>query len=214
MIDIYDTFLPDGKFYKTIYINMYGARKSQKAPNGFALAAPIVQPQVMPKKEQTVKTKYCSCCGSAIENKTKRCTGCGKQYFRGFRFTKFSTTVVVLALIVAIISAFCVSQYIKIQKLEEKLGDKQIEIGDLKDEIDDFEDEVYDLEDEVYDLEYEIRSNNSELNFFRNHAEIVPNDGTRMYHKWGCSELDSSARFWIYNTEAVPSNCKECPYCH
>ena len=38
MIDIYDTFLPSGQPYKTIYVNMYGAKKSTKAPNGFAFA--------------------------------------------------------------------------------------------------------------------------------------------------------------------------------
>ena len=35
MIDIYDTFLPTGDFYKTIYINMYGAEDSQNSPEGF-----------------------------------------------------------------------------------------------------------------------------------------------------------------------------------
>jgi uncharacterized membrane protein len=35
IIDIYDIFLPSGKFYKTIYINMYGAKESTKTPEGF-----------------------------------------------------------------------------------------------------------------------------------------------------------------------------------
>ncbi len=35
MIDIYDTFLPSGQPYKTIYINMYGAKASVSAPKGF-----------------------------------------------------------------------------------------------------------------------------------------------------------------------------------
>lgn len=37
MIDIYDTFLPSGQPYKTIYINMYGAKTSTAAPKGFVL---------------------------------------------------------------------------------------------------------------------------------------------------------------------------------
>lgn len=40
MIDIYDTFLPNGEFYKTIYINMYGVSASQKAPSGFTFTKP------------------------------------------------------------------------------------------------------------------------------------------------------------------------------
>jgi hypothetical protein len=35
MIDIYDTFLPSGELYKTIYINMYGEKESKVVPKGF-----------------------------------------------------------------------------------------------------------------------------------------------------------------------------------
>ena len=38
MIDIYETFLPSGQSYKTLYINMYGAKKSVVAPNGFIMS--------------------------------------------------------------------------------------------------------------------------------------------------------------------------------
>ncbi len=44
MIDIYDTFLPSGQPYKTIYINMYGARSSFSAPKGFGFARPKTSP--------------------------------------------------------------------------------------------------------------------------------------------------------------------------
>ena len=35
MVDVYDTYLPSGEEYKTIYINMYGASNSTFAPKGF-----------------------------------------------------------------------------------------------------------------------------------------------------------------------------------
>lgn len=37
MIDIYETFLPSGQPYATLYINMYGAKKSVAAPKGFVI---------------------------------------------------------------------------------------------------------------------------------------------------------------------------------
>ncbi len=40
MIDVYDIYLMNGAEYKTIYINMYGARNSTMAPSGFVLMAP------------------------------------------------------------------------------------------------------------------------------------------------------------------------------
>ena len=73
MIDIYETYLPSGESYKTIYINMYGAKRSTKAPAGFTLGKPAarstvapVQPKVQPaivttpQSGKPVKTKYCS----------------------------------------------------------------------------------------------------------------------------------------------------------
>lgn len=63
MIDIYETFLPSGAPYKTLYINMYGAKTSKSVPEGFcfseqrkviaASASVSTQPkqaQVLPKK--------------------------------------------------------------------------------------------------------------------------------------------------------------------
>ena len=44
MIDIYDTFLPSGQLYKTLYINMYGAKSSVSAPKGFGFARPKTSP--------------------------------------------------------------------------------------------------------------------------------------------------------------------------
>lgn len=35
MIDIYDSTLPNGKAYKTVYVNMYGSSNSTKIPKGF-----------------------------------------------------------------------------------------------------------------------------------------------------------------------------------
>ena len=39
LVDVYDTFLPSGEEYKTIYINMYGADNSMFAPKGFSYSA-------------------------------------------------------------------------------------------------------------------------------------------------------------------------------
>lgn len=90
MIDIYDTFLPNGQPYKTIYINMYGAKKSTRAPRGFVLNNASMQTNSAPQKEGTARTRYCSQCGSAINNKNNVCTGCGKKYSKGANFDKFS----------------------------------------------------------------------------------------------------------------------------
>ena len=55
MIDIYNTYLPTGELYKTIYINMYGAKASQGVPKGFTFAKsdvvrPVVNNGMRPRK--------------------------------------------------------------------------------------------------------------------------------------------------------------------
>ena len=60
MIDIYDTFLPSGQPYKTIYINMYGAKASSSVPRGFSTARTTIQKNTqyttLNKKSQKIKT--------------------------------------------------------------------------------------------------------------------------------------------------------------
>lgn len=70
------------------------------------------------------------------------------------------------------------------------------------------------LKQQNSDLQKELWANKLELTFFRNYAEILPDDGTKRYHKHGCSKLDTSNGFWIYNTEAIEDRYYECPFCH
>lgn len=244
MIDIYETYLPSGQPYKTIYINMYGAKQSTKAPVGFTLSKPADFPvpasarqkegsavAPVPQIAKPVKTKYCNKCGSAIDSKTKKCTGCGKQFFRGLRFTKFTIAVIVMSLVILALSALCVFQYVNAQtaasglqeevsRLEQQVNDKEATIKTkdstietLEDEINDLEDEIYDLEDEIDDLEDENWDNWVKLNFFDDHAVIV-DEHSMKYHTYECDDLDLSY-FWIYNTEkAEQLGFYACPKCH
>lgn len=222
MIDIYETYLPSGQPYKTIYINMYGAKRSTKAPAGFTLGKPAVRPAVVfaqpksqpvvtapaptPQSGKPVKIKYCSRCGSAIDNKTKKCTGCGKQYFRGLRFTKFSVTVIILVLVFAALSALCVLQYINVDRLETKVSDLEQQVKYKETTIKIKDATIKRLEDEKWD-------NWAKLYFFDTYAVMV-NSGSKKYHKYGCSDFDESY-FWIYNIEAAEDKgYYACSKCH
>lgn len=117
---------------------------------------PTVAP--VPQTTKPIKIKYCSKCGSAIDSKTKKCTGCGKQYFRGLRFTKFSVTVIAMSLVILALAALCIFQHLNTQAaindlqaevshLEQVVRNKEtiIKVKDatikrLEDEIDDLED--------------------------------------------------------------------------
>jgi len=52
------------------------------------------------------KAKYCSLCGSRIDSNTKKCTGCGKQYFKGISWT---IVLFILVIILAIALVFVIT---------------------------------------------------------------------------------------------------------
>lgn len=218
MIDIYDTFLPSGQPYKTIYINMYGAKKSNQAPVGFVLNNETNKPKTTAKKGKTFKTKYCSRCGSIIDNESKVCTGCGKKYFKGFRFNKFSVTVIVLTLIIAILSTLCVLQPQRLERniarLEGNAYWLEVEINTLEEQVSEKQSTINALKKTILELQEEKGKNKVKLQFFDNYAEIVGDDDTT-YHKYGCSKLDRTNGFLIINTElAEAMDLVPCSKCH
>ena len=151
--------------------------------------------------------QYCSHCGALNNRETKKCIYCGREYFEGIQAKQFMGIIAVLVLIIAAISAFCVEQYstiveqnVLIEELDGLNKDKRSTINELRREMELFRIENWRLE------------NKSE--FFDSFSEIVPDDGSKEYHKWGCSKLDTSEKCWIFNTESVPSKYLECQYCH
>ena len=78
--DVYNTYLPSGELYKTIYINMYGSEDSVSAPKGFILSSTSNY-----KKEQNYKTKkglstfFCDSCKFECTEAYRFCPNCGKK---------------------------------------------------------------------------------------------------------------------------------------
>lgn len=58
-------------------------------------------PQIERATEKTAR--YCSKCGSIIDSKTKKCSGCGNQYFKGIPWKPIINVVVVCLLVVSAI---------------------------------------------------------------------------------------------------------------
>ena len=200
MIDVYDTFLPTGEPYKTIYINMYGAKKSEKAPVGFTLNnVEAKRKKKKPKKVKKVKTKFCSRCGSVVDRETKICSGCGKKYFKGIKFTKFSITVIILSVVLLTSVIINFVQYTEIDYLNGRVNYWSNQTDKLK--------------DEVSDLEWEKTKQGWSIDFYEEHAAIVT-DGSKKYHIYGCDDLDTSS-FKIHNTKQAENlGYYACSKCH
>lgn len=145
------------------------------------------------KQDKKVKIKYCSQCGSQIDPVTKKCTGCGKQYFKGIKITKFTyiTTIVAVFLIISVV--FNIFQNIKNQELNT-------EIDNLIESVDDLENDIW---------QYKTNAN-----FVDEYVVFVEDDGTNLYHKIDCYRFKRES-FWIYNVPTAENyDYSPCPLCH
>lgn len=125
MIDIYDIFLPSGTIYKTIYLNMYGAKKSEKAPVGFVFsdAQRDTKGSAVNKPEPSIQTR---------DKFLKRC----------WKNIVFAVLCVLCGCLVAV----CIWQYIHYQNLSK---DMQIQLSELNDTVLSQKSEVASLEEKV-----------------------------------------------------------------
>lgn len=78
-VDCYDTFLPSGEFYKTIYINMYGSKESVKVPAGFQKISTAVDKKSIQPSKEVKHPKVCTACGKANPEDSEFCQYCGKK---------------------------------------------------------------------------------------------------------------------------------------
>ena len=212
--DIYETFLPSGQPYKTIYINMYGTKTSAKAPVGFVLEKPTpaqrpvsATPNIKKASQKTPrakKAKYCSKCGFPINQKTKKCTGCGKQYFCGLRFTKFSVTVIAMSLVILALSVLCIFQYINTQTI-----------------INDLEAENHSLTQQINILQFKIDDLSSLLDSYDD-TETICEPETYEYHDGNCfftytvrnyPELVKDRYIILQKNVAIKLGYQQCTYC-
>ena len=212
MIDIYDTFLPNGQPYKTIYINMYGAKASTTVPKGFKFAENVVSAPVVNTPRTTAPKRFCSHCGSFIDEETKTCTGCGKQYFKGIKHTLgklFSKQHIALVIVSFVLLISLIANMV----LAVNVADLDRAYGINRDKVENYEDRIDGYLDKINDLKNEIDGLENDLYFYDKYVVFVSDDGTNIYHKVDCYKFDSSY-FWAYNVEAAKGKgYRPCSWC-
>lgn len=82
------------------------------APTPAPVPAPAAQPSPAASTPTyttpATKTVFCRQCGKPIDSDSKRCTECGKQYFRGIKPMTF--LCIVMALAVLTLATLCIAQ--------------------------------------------------------------------------------------------------------
>lgn len=146
----------------------------------------------------TTKKKFCSRCGNEIDPSTKKCTGCGKQYFKGVSWKIIISIVVGVVLMAS--CAFNIWQY--------------VEIADANDTVAKLQKKNVALQGDVDDLKSDLSSQKSKIEFFDEHVVFVEDDGTKLFHKYECERFVGNY-YWAYNVELARYNgYKPCSRCH
>ncbi len=151
------------------------------------------------KKEKKLKVRFCKFCGGQIDAQTKKCSGCGKQYFKGIKFNKFFTTVLMLSLVIITSIILNIVQF--------------VEMNELNANIEYYKQKTDEKQTQISKLNKEIREKDDDLDFYHKYAVIV-NDSSKKYHLHGCSDLGDSS-FRIYNvSQAKNLGYSECSKCY
>ncbi|MBR4874357.1 MAG: DUF805 domain-containing protein [Clostridia bacterium] len=150
-------------------------------------------------KLQKTKSRFCKFCGGQIDAQTKKCGGCGKQYFKGIKFNKFLTTVLILSLVIIL---SIISNIVQL-----------VETNELNTDIEYYKQKSSEQQTKISSLNKEIKEKDSTLDFFDRHVVFVEDDGTKLYHKYGCYKFKGKS-FWAFNIEAAKGDgyyaCSEC----
>lgn len=173
-------------------------------------AAPAAEPQAdrAEKTEQPAggKARYCRECGGLVDPETKKCTKCGKQYFKfpTRSFLRGAIAVLFIGMVIGLV--LLIDQN---QSLQTELAEKTEVAARYENQIN--------IDNTYWKKKY--YSIHDEYQFYHDYAVIV-GKGITNYHKYGCSRLFDEHGNWkmdgilIYNTEAAKGlDYDPCPEC-
>jgi hypothetical protein len=178
------------------------------------------------------KNRFCKYCGSPVDPDTKKCTGCGKQFFRLPSVKRSVLGKVCVGLLCVALLGFMIwcgylnevnkqlslqiaDQSSSIQSLEKTLEENAKTIETLNEKLSTASKSLKFMQNNYDDLKSEADEMRKKVRFYDNHIVFVLKDKPGLYHKYDCiyvKYLDSV--YWAYNIEAAKSmGYKQCTLC-
>lgn len=157
------------------------------------------------------KVKYCSRCGQIIDPTTKKCQGCGKQYFKGISLKAVFIVLLGVLFVASVVSNVILGiTYVGLREEAEDLLQKNMS---LKTEIRELTDDIDDLNDDISALKRVNNTNSEKLKLLDFWIVFIENDGTNYYHKYECNKFVGND-CWAHNVEyAEYLGYEPCPSC-
>lgn len=170
-------------------------------------------PNPQPKKATPVSKlprKYCSHCGKGIDPDTKKCTGCGKQYFKGISWKVVFTTIFIILFVVSFAGNIILcfknidlnNTLAEVQSNAMTAKSLQKSNSNLQEEINELKADIADLKVTKSTLQNQVREYASEIDFYDEFVVFVEDDGTNLYHNYDCYKFKAES-FWAFNIDAA-----------
>lgn len=172
--------------------------------------SPDVEADTPSVPEKKSKKQFCRYCGNSIDAETRKCTGCGKQYFKGIK-AKARTFLVLALICIVALSSVCVYLYDKTESMQKEIDKQKETINSLTIVNDYKQSSIEELREDATNA-WDAYAELAEL--ASDHVAFVGDDGTRVYHQYRCFKFYSSG-FYVYTIATAQSlGYEECPYCH
>ncbi len=170
-----------------VYSNEQPAYKQQELP--IEEVAPTLPPNKKGKKK-----RYCKMCGGLIDSGTKKCTSCGKQYFK---FPKMTKGIIIPASICLVLIASNIVLSVYLVNFNSTISTQRELLRDRNDRI--------------TSLEKSVKIYREMAEFMDDYVVFVVENNDK-YHKYSCEDFKGSFR--AYNITAAKNQgyrpCSKC----
>ena len=193
---------------------------------------PLKDHENIPSPNKKTILKYCSKCGNSIDPDTKRCTGCGKQYFKGISLKTILVILVCILFAISLSGNILLSirtnnDSISISNLTKTNNTLKSDISELNDDISELKEDITEYQKEITKYKTDIAQlkkdknyyynywsdNNKKIDVLDSYIVFIEDDGTNLYHKYDCYKFLGN-NCWAHNTEyAKYLGYKPCPLC-
>ncbi len=173
------------------------------------------------KTKKSTKKAFCGVCGSAIDKENKKCTSCGKQYFRGIRLKPLLNCIFCVIILVSLF--FNIMQYINYIDLVDEKYNVAIEKQGLEKEVKKLKESVSSEYDKGYDAGYSKGYSKG-----KSQSTVVTKPSITYSYSYdedescaipGCSRSPQRNSFYCFSHECMKAGCHNrkandfCSYC-
>lgn len=152
-----------------------------------------------------ISPSACPNCGSREYFKNGKCVSCGRKNSRAVKNKKFIIAFAAFAFVMIFTAGFL---FMAAVALGEMGDEYKAEAEKYEEKYKTISEDYEELSESYKDLE------NLGGEFFDKYAVILPDDGSNIFHRYGCSRMDSEKSFWIFNVDAAKgkgfSACTQC----